>query len=458
MVALENNWPVAKSAPGPRGHRLVGSLLEVRRDRIKFVVQATRRYGDVVSFQMGPKRLYLLNHPGHARHILCDNQKNYKKGLGLDDAKLLLGEGLLTSEGELWNSQRRHLQSAYHTGMLERYSRSMVGATLSMLERWSEHARTGETLDVAQEMVRLTLSILGESLFEIDFSHSADDISADLQTMTRWAIRRMTALFKIPPRVPTPANLRARRALARLEIVARQIIDRRLRHPANQEGDMLSLLMSLLNREGEAEESQRQVRDELMTFLLAGHETTAAALTWAWYLLSRHTEVERKLRTELDSALGGREPCAADLTRLVYTKKLFDEVMRLYPPVWMIPRKSIEDDEIGGYRISANSDVLLSVYTLHRHRDFWENPEQFDPERFSPEMSAWRQPCSYLPFGAGARTCIGSRFGMMEAMLVMATIARRFRLELAPGQSIEPVGSLTLYPRHGLRMKIIERR
>jgi cytochrome P450 len=406
---------------------------------------------------MGHKRLFLINHPDYARHILCDNQKNYRKGLGLSDAKPLLGEGLLTSEGDLWARQRRLLQAAYQGRQLEHYGRSMVDAAQAMLECWHEHAANDQEIDISQEMARLTISILGRTLFRDDLSDISEELRADLTILTRWAMARMAAVFKLPLSIPMPHNLQARRALVRLDRIVQKIVERHSRRGATGDGSLLSLLASENNESQQHPVSEKQIRDEVLTLLLAGHETTAATLTWTLYLLSQNPEAEARLHHELDEVLSGRRPAQSDLPCFRYEKMLIEETLRLYPPVWMLPRKAISDDQVGDYEIPANSDVLLSVYSLHRHPAFWERPEQFDPERFTPERIAGRPSCAYLPFGAGPRTCIGSRFGMMEVMLVLATIAQRYRLRLAPGTQVKPDPSLTLQPRFGLQMKLTER-
>lgn len=434
-------------APGPRGRHLLGSLLEVRRDRLRFVTAATREYGDLVCFRMGPKRLFLINHPDYARHVLCDRVANYEKGLGLAEAEPLLGKGLLTSEGDLWTAQRRLLQAAFHAGRIEDYCGSMVSAAAAQVETWQqpEHA---ESLDVAQEMVHLTINILGRTLFRFDLKERAAEVSEDLATLTRWAMSRMASLLPLPLGAPTPRNFRARKSLRRLEA----LVEEMMRGRDAGDGDLLSLLAAQRETNGARPADDKQIRDEVMTLLLAGHETTAATLAWTWYELARNPEAARRVRAEADEVLAGRPATAEDLPRLVYTRAVVDEVLRLYPPVWLLPRRAKEDDVIDGYAIPARSDVLVCLYTLQRHRAYWDDGDAFDPSRFEPGHSAERRNCSYIPFGAGPRTCLGSRFGMAEVMLVVATIAQRYSLELVPGANVEAQSMLTLHPS-GLRMQ-----
>jgi enediyne biosynthesis protein E7 len=442
----------AKQEPvGPRGRRLLGSLLEVRNDRIKFVTEAARTYGDFVCFKMGPKRLYLLSHPSYAKHVLCDRPENYGKGLGLNDARILLGQGLLTSQGALWKRQRRFMQPAFHELSMEAYQGAMLKAAMGVAERWRDYARTGQPLDVAQDMARLTLTVLGETILQAERGEVAREISEDLSLLADWAMRRMAAFSKLPIWFPSPNNLRARRALRRLEGVTDSLIRQ---HNQSASGESEPLLARLLSY---SEAEKHLVRDEVMTLLLAGHETTAATLTWVWHLLSQHPEIANRLYQELEEVLGGRCPTLADLPQLNYTRMVLDETLRLYPPVWMLPRRAIADDQINGHAIPSGADVLLCLFTLHRHPDFWDNPEQFDPERFSAGQAAGRAPFAYLPFGTGPRTCLGKRFGLTEIMLVLAVLASRFRMEAIPNHRVEIKASLSLYPRNGLAMRLFER-
>ena len=440
--------------PGPQGRLLLGSLLEVRRDRLKFVTHSMQEYGDLICFRMGPKSLYLVNHPEHARHVLCDNEKNYRKGIGLLEAKPLLGEGLLTSDGELWASQRRLLQTAFLEKRMEDFSDSIVNAAYATVEQWQNRESNEEVIDIAQEMVRLTMNVLGSTLFRIDLSADAADISRDLTLLTRWAMSRMTSLWKFPMLIPTTKNRRARAALDRLESLVEKMIREHRNDTAN---GSLFALMSARDSEKGSGTNEKKMRDEVMTLLLAGHETTAATLTWVWYLLSQHPEVNHRLHDELDRVLNGRRPTLADLPRLTYTKMIVSETLRLYPPVWLLPRKAINTDYLDQHLIPANSDVLVCVYTIHRHPRYWDEADSFDPQRFAPEKTADRASSAYLPFGLGPRTCLGSRFGLMEVLLAVATIAQRFNLRLATDQKVEAEASLTLHPRRGLPMSLHSR-
>lgn len=433
-------------APGPRGRRLLGSLLEVRRDPLCFVRRTTREYGDVVRFRMGRRELFLLNHPDHFRHVLHDNPGNYAKGLGLSQARPLFGNGLLTNDGELWSTQRQRLQQAFQSDRTESYAESMVDAAEAMLGRWA--ARPGEPLDLSQEMARLTLDVLERTLLCVDLGRVADRLIARFDVVSRWAMRRMTALVEVPLNIPTPGNRRARKALLQLEEMVQEMIAAR-RRGARKIGDALEILL-----DAHPPIDEKLLRDEILTLLVAGHETSAAALTWTWYLLARHPGVRQRLCDELAAVLGGHRPTLADSPRLVTTRTVIEEALRLYPPVWMMPRRAIDRDEIAGYVIPAGSEVLLSVYSMHRHSAFWEAPDEFRPERFAPEPGGGRPAHTYLPFGSGPRACLGRFFGKLEILLVVAAVAPRVRLDLASEARVEAEPLLTLRPRHGLSVNV----
>ncbi len=426
--------------PGPKCRALVHSLLMIKRDRLAFVLDAGKRYGDIVGFGMGRRKVFLLRHPEHIRYVLSENPANFRKGLGIEEARPLLGYGLLSSDGEIWTRQRRLLQAAFHADRLDSYRKIIVAAAEKMASRW----RTDTTIDAAHEMTLLTVSIVGQTLLGIDLDSQAEGIARDLHTLTADAMARMSSIVPIPRRVPTPANLRAARALRRMETRVNRMIDERRSHPTGG-GDMLSLLVETQDANG----GRQQVRDELMTALVAGHETTAAALSWAWRLLSQHPEISERLREELETVLGGEEPTMATQPRLVYTKAVIEETIRLYPPVWLLPRKNIEADTIGSFHVPPQSEVLLCLYSMHRHPAFWDEPDRFMPERFLREKNA-RHFAAYLPFGAGPRTCIGSRLGLMEATLILAVLARRFRAEAIPGIAVQAEASLSLHARNGV--------
>lgn len=441
-------------APGPRGTVLLGSLPEMRRQgQIQFYLDAWRRFGDVVRLRLGPLTAHLIVQPEHIRHVLVANRDNYRKGIAYRKVELILGAGLFTSEGDLWRRQRRLMQPPFTPGGVKRFTGAITECSAQMLERWQTAAERGQEVDIQREMMRLTMSIIGKTMFSVDVHADAGVVGPAFSAVLEFAAARTVALLDVPLFIPTPMNRRFKEALRTLDAFIYGVIAERRGREDDQE-DLLSLLLRARDEETGQGMSERQLRDEVLTIFFAGHETTAQALTWAWYLLSQHPAAERRLHTELATVLGGRAPTAQDLPGLTYTRMVIEEAMRLYPPVWMFARDAIAHDEIGGYHVPAGSMILMSQYLAHRHPAYWEHPEAFDPERFTPERSAGRPHYAYFPFGGGQRTCIGNHFAMLEAQLILATVAQRYRPRLAPGQAVEPVAVGTLRPRHGLWMTL----
>jgi cytochrome P450 len=375
------------------------------------------------------------------------------KSEGLQRAKRLLGEGLLTSEGEFHLRQRRLAQPAFHRQRIAGYAATMVEYADRACDQW----RAGETRDVAREMMRLTLAIAGKTLFDANVEGEADEIGKALTT-TFDLFNTLTLPFRqLLERLPLPASKRFLKARERLDATIYRIINER-RASGEDRGDLLSMLIAARDEEGDGSGmTDEQLRDEAMTIFLAGHETTANALTWTWYLLSQHPEIEARFHAEVDEVLKGALPTAEDFPRLRYTEMVFAEVMRLYPPAWVIGRRALSDHQIEGYRIPARSILLISPFVTHHDARFYPDPFRFDPERWTPEARESRQKFSYFPFGGGPRLCIGESFAWMEGALVLATIAQRFRMRLAPGHPVEMRPLVTLRPKHGMRM-ILESR
>jgi len=437
----------SRAAPGPRGWNLVRSVLATRRDRLGLVTRLQREYGDLVCLRTGRRRLFLLSHPDHFHHVLVERAAGYGKGPGLLEARSLLGDGLLTGAPPAACRDRRQLHPAFGRERLAGYCGGTVRAAAAVAARWREAAAAGRAIDADRDMVALALDVLGSTLLGADLAGRAEAIRRDLHAVAGWAIRRMTAVLPLPA---TPLSPSVRRALGRLRSLAAELIDRRAAGgPDERRDDLLDLLLA-----PEAGLSRVQVRDHLLTFLLAGHETVAATLAWLWHLLSRHPEVEARLHQELDRILGDRRPAAADLPRLPYTRAVVEETMRLYPPVWAIPRRALAADALGGVPVPVGSDLLLCVYTLHRHPAFWPDPDRFDPGRFA---AGGRSVRAYLPFGVGSRSCLGGRFGLQEAMVTVAVLARDYRLEPIAGPAVEAEPGLTLRPRRGVPLRPVVR-
>ena len=435
--------------PGPKGAVPGLTFLSFTRDPLGFLSGAAREYGDVVHFAGGTQHFYLLNHPDHVRDVLVTHNASFMKGRGLQRAKRLLGEGLLTSEPPLHRRQRRLAQPAFHKQRVNAYASLMVDYALRLeRERWED----GRTFDAAQEMMHLTLAVVGKTLFGTETEAEADEVREALSASIVSFARFMMPFAEFLSRLPLPANRRFKESRARLDCIIYRIIEER-RASGEDRGDLLSMLLKAQDEEGDGTGmSDEQLRDEAMTIFLAGHETTANALAWTWYLLSQNPEAEARLHAELEEVLSGRPPTAEDLPRLRYTEMVLAEAMRLYPPAWILGRRALEAYEVGGYNIPRGSLVILSPYVMHRDPRFYPEPERFDPERWTPEARAARPQFSYFPFGGGPRRCIGEGFAWMEMVLVVATLAQRWRLRLAPGQRIEPQTGVTLRPRRGVLM------
>jgi cytochrome P450 len=446
-VPSQRNGP-----PALRNYSLLGSANEMQRDPLGFLTR-THQFGDVVRMRFVFSHAYLVYHPDEVKHVLQENHRNYNKDLFT--YKLLqpfLGAGLLINDGESWLHQRRLMQPAFHRKRLAAYGALMSGAARATLERWQARPDCDAPLNVAEEMMRLTLRIVGQALFSMDLSDETSTVSQAVTRLLALLGEYMYAPFP-PFSLPTPRNRRAQQAIGMLDQVVYSIINERCQHNTDT-GDLLSMLLLARDEETGQGMNDRQVRDEVMTLLTAGHETTANALTWTWYLLAQHPDVERRLHDELNELLGGRLPTVDDLAHLSSTRMILEESLRLYPPACVFSRKALADDELGGYAIPANSMIVLSPYATHRHPAVWERPEEFDPERFTPERAASRPHFAYFPFGGGPRLCIGSNFAMMEAQLILATVAQRYRLRLVPAHTVEPQFLVTLRPRYGMPMTL----
>jgi cytochrome P450 len=442
-----------KAPPGPRNLLPVLNLISLRRDPIAFLTRLADEYGDVAHLKLGSVTVFLISRPDLIRDVLITHNKQFMKGEGLQRAKRLLGEGLLTSEGDFHLRQRRLVQPAFHRQRIAGYAAMMVEDALKMREEW----RAGETRDIAREMMRLTLSIAGRTLFGADVATEAEEIGNALN-VTMETFNRLTLPFsQFLEKLPLPHVRRFRQAKARLDATIYRMIDER-RASGRDHGDLLSMLIQARDEEGDGKGmSNEQLRDEAMTIFLAGHETTANALTWTWYLLSQNPEVEKRLHAEVDAVLQDRPPVDSDYSQLSYLEKVLAESMRLYPPAWIIGRRALTDYSIDGYRIPAGSILLMSQFVMHHKAEYFPDPYRFDPERWTPEARESRPQFSYFPFGGGPRLCIGEHFAWMEGVLVLATLAQKWKLRLSPHQQIHLQPSVTLRPKYGMKMEIEER-
>lgn len=434
--------------PGPKGAFLIGNLRELATQRLEFLTEVSRRYGDLVFFRAGPRGFYLLNHPDFVHQVLVKNaDKFHKSPILKKTTEKAIGQGLLTSDGAFHKRQRRLVQPAFHAKRIEAYAGVMVDYTVHMLDTW----RDGAALDIAHEMMALTMKIVAKTLFDADMTET-DEVGQAISVGIETVSQRMTQPLYLPDWVPTPANRRRLRALKVLDDTVNGIINARRSAP-HDKGDLLSMLLLSTDEDG-GQMNDKQVRDEAMTLFIAGHETTANALTWAFYLLSQNPEAEAKLNAEASAILADRVPTLSDLPRLPYHEMVIREAMRLYPPAWITSREAIAEVEIGGYTIKQGGIVLLSPYLMHRDPRYFDKPETFLPERFAPGWEERLPRYAYFPFGGGPRVCIGNTFAMMEAQLILATVMQRYHLALLAGFQPTPQALVTLRPRDGLPMRL----
>ncbi len=443
---------VKTAARGPRGHLLLGSLPDFRRDQLAFFTSCASEYGDVVPVRLGPRRAILIYHPDAIEEVLVTRSRDFVKSPGVRLLRPLLGDGLLLSEGDVWRRQRRLVQPAFHRQRVAAYGEVMTAYAERRMVDWKD----GQVLDLHAEMMALTQAIVAKTLFDADVSDEAHAVGHASRVLMEAFAARLRTLLRLPHWVPTPANLRSRRAIRRLDQVVYRIIATR-RQSGEDRGDLLSILLHAQDADDGTRMTDQQVRDEVMTLFMAGHETTAVALSWTWYLLAQHPEVDARLAEELRVVLGGRAPGVPDLPKLTYTERVVTESMRLYPPAYGMGRQAARPSEVAGYPVAAGVIVIVPTWVVHRDSRWFEEPEAFRPERWADGLARRLPRCAYLPFGGGPRQCIGSAFAMMEAVLLLATIAQRFRLALVPGQRVTPTPYVTLRPEPGIRMLLIRR-
>jgi cytochrome P450 len=445
----------SRIAPGPRGLPLLGSVVPFRRDVLGLLLQSRERFGDVVRFQLGPHVLHLVAHPDQIRQVLQERDEVYDKETRSTSKILgMTGLGLLTASGDLWRRQRRLIQPAFRPAAVAGFVEGMSEATAAMLDRWERPAGEGRPFDLASEMMRLTYTVVGRTLFSADVSGDADEVEEAITVLLAHTYRRLQRVVDPPEWLPVPGNRRYRQAQATVDrVVYRILAERRGRAAGEGDREGNDLLAHLLRERDEDTGrgmTDEQLRNEILTLLLAGHETTANALTWTFYLLAHHPETMERLHDEVAAVLGGRAPAYEDLFRLPFAERVLRESMRLYPPIWALERRAVQDDELGGHLIPAGSTVVVSPWVTHRHPAFWDHPDRFDPDRFTEERSKGRPPLAYFPFGAGPRFCVGAHFGMAEALLVIALVASHWKLRLAPGHAVTPQPGITLRARDGV--------
>lgn len=447
------NQPITtlRDIPGPRGYPLIGNIPQLSRDPLGFFLSMGRLHPHIVRLPLGPRTMYLVSHPTEVKYILQDNQKNYAKGY--DQARPVLGDGLVTAEGEHWRKQRRLMQPAFNRSALVNLLPLMVSSTEEALDDWQKRSANGQPLDMAREYMLLTQTIIVRTMFSADLGNRAFEIADAFATALEYLNSTLVSPLPINEKLPTPLNRRFNKAMRYLEGIIQEFIDTRRAQPA-QRRDLLDMLVAARDEETGQPMSDKQMKDEILTIFLAGHETTATLLAWTSLLLSQHPEVDAKVRAEMDTQLKGRIPSFDDLSSLTYTEMVLQESLRIYPPAWMFARMTINADELGGFHIPAGTMLMLSPYVTQHLEDFWPEPDRFDPLRFSEAGRGDRPNYAWFPFGGGPRLCIGKMFALMEAPLILSMLYQRFRLSLVPGQSIQPQPVATLRPKPGIFMHL----
>lgn len=440
----------SKLPPGPKTKIPLGHLFSFRRDSIGFLKKIANEYGDIVHFKIGPIRIVLLNHPDFIKEVLTTQHRNFVKGRPLEMAKELLGEGLLTSEGDFHKRQSRLIQPAFHRNMIESYVPALTKCVTQLMNGWKENM----TVDIKEEMTNMSIAIAGKTLFNSDTAQEAQEINQALDTATSLFGRIPLPFSEFLLKIPLPGTIRFNKAKARLDkTIYRMIDERRLNNV--EKGDLLSLLIHSHDEEGM---SDQQVRDEAMTLFLTAFDTTSTALTWTWYLLSQNSEAEAELYEELDSVLNGGLPTVHDIAQLKFTRMVFGESMRLYPPSYVIPRQALEDFPIDKYIIPRGSIILLSPYLIHHDPRFHPDPEKFDPHAWDMHSHSLNSKYEYFPFSRGPRSCIGEPFAWMQGILVLATIAQSWRIKLVPHHPVELLPLINLRPKYGMMMTLHKRK
>jgi cytochrome P450 len=443
---------VRKDTKVVRGYPLVGAIGDLLREGPGFLTRIARVHpGEVVGFRVGPMTLYLVTHPDHVQHVLHDQWRSYGKGGMWKATKPLLGNGLAASEGAFWLHQRRLMQPLFNASHLATLTDLMASVIDGEVTRLA--ARGSAAVEMGQEMNAVTQRVMLETLFGQGLDRRETDRLGDDIQLAFASLNVRVLLYFLPERFPLPGERRYRAAIAAIDEAVLRLVRAR-RASGGDRHDLLSVLLRARDADTGEGMDDRQLRDELVTMFVGGQETTAIAMTWLWYVLDQYPEVDRRLRAEVADVLGDRRPTFADLARLTYTKQVTQEVLRLYPPGWMLPRFTDKEAIIGGHRIPEGSVLMLSPFVSHRDPAFWPDPETFDPERFTAERGAERPRYAYYPFGGGARQCIGNHFTMMEAQLITAMMAQRLRPKLVPGHRVEISSATTLKARHGLKMTL----
>lgn len=433
--------------PGPRGKPFIGMIPEMMGDMLGMFMDMTREYGGVVQFKLFGKPYLLVTNPDYVKHILQDNYRNYIRGRSVETGRVLLGDGLPLTDGDFWLRERRLMQPAFHRQRLFGLVEKMTEAIAARLDGW----KTVNEVEIESEMSQLTLTIIIQAMFSARASGRIQDLAEAFKTASKFMLWRSQQMWAPPLWIPVPKNAAYNKALKTLNDIVYPLIEEARKNPAN---DLLDMLLEARDEQTGEGMTDRQVRDEVVTIFFAGHETSAASMTWMFYLLSQHSDVEMKLRKEITEVLGSRTPTFADLPKLTYTQKVIQETLRLYPAAYLFAREAVGDQILDGYKIPAGTMIFITPYVTHRDTRFWAGPEGFDPERFNPDQIAQRPSHVYFPFGEGPHICIGNNFAMTEMQLILTMALQRFHFQLAPDQKIGLMPEATLRPKYGLRMNI----
>lgn len=439
-----NRWQLLRDTP------------RIMQDPLHYLLQTAALRGSVTPIDAGDLQALLVSDPAAVQHVLQRNHRNYtKQTVQFETFSLVTGNGLLNSDGALWFSQRRLMQPAFHRQHMDEFARLITAAAVRLAARWRSDPHYRQPIEMEHEMMALSLPIICRALFSRDVTAELEELLTAVNQALDFVMFRARVMFPVPEQWPLPVNRRFRQAMAALDrFVAGLVAERRRSGPT---GDLLSILLFTQDADTGETMPDQLVRDEILTMIVAGYETVATAMTWLWYLLDRHPHAAAQLRAELDRELGGRPPTLADLPRLPWLNMVFQETLRLYPPSWLISRRAIAADELAGQAVQPGALIIISPYVVHRNPAYWPDPEQFDPQRFTPERAAAIDRFAFIPFGGGPRLCIGNRFAELEAQLVVGTLAQQFAPRLIDTRRVEVTPMVTIRPKHGLWMQIAPR-
>jgi len=433
--------------PGPRGKPVIGMIPEMMGDMLGMFMNITREHGGIVKFKLFNKPYLLVTNPDYVKHILQDHYRNYIRGRSVETGRVLLGDGLPLIDGDFWLRERRLMQPAFHRQRLLSLVEKMTETIATRLDEWTMLNQ----VEMETEMSQLTLTIIIQAMFSARVSRKIQDLAEAFKTASKFMLWRSQQMWAPPLWIPVPKNEAYNKALKTLNDIVYPLIEEARKNPGN---DLLDMLLEARDEQTGEGMTDKQLRDEVVTIFFAGHETSAAAMTWMFYLLSQHPDVEMKLRKEIAHVLDGRAPTFADLSRLTYTQKVIQETLRLYPAAYLFAREAVGDQTLDGYKIPAGTMIFITPYVTHRNAKFWTDPEGFDPERFNPDQIAQRPSHVYFPFGEGPHVCIGNNFAMTEMQLILTMALQRFNFKLAPDQKIGLMPEATLRPKYGMRLHI----